>query len=408
MFAMHKLRKVFQQGKTLARTSFARCKGLSAYSCRTKREKMTLPSNRFITRLDRYIIGKFLSTYFFLIGIIITIAIVFDFNEKIDQFNNSSATAKMIVFDYYINFIPHFANLFSPLFVFVAVIFFTTNLASHSEIIAMKAAGLSFKRLLRPYMISSGIIALTSFLLGAYIIPKGNVSRVNFENTYIKNRSISSVENVQLQVDTGVIAYISHYNFLTKSGYGFSLDKFVDKKLVSHLTAQTLRYDTISDTRYRWKLEQYSIRTLKGMREKITSGELLDTIIMMEPADFAYTRNQQETMTLPQLEEYISKQRLRGAANLSTFEVEYYKRFAMPFAAFILTLMGVSLCIEKRKGGMGTSIGIGLALSFTYILFQTISASFAINAGLHPMISTWIPNILFAIIAFFLYRRAPR
>lgn len=376
---------------------------------RKQQRKYTRGGNtKWITKLDGYIIRKFLSTYFFLIGIIITIAIVFDFNEKIDKFNNSSATAKMIVFDYYINFIPHFANLFSPLFVFVAVIFFTTSLASHSEIIAMKAAGMSFKRLLRPYMISAGIIALTSFLLGAYVIPKGNVARVNFDNTYIKNRNIASVDNLQLQVDTGVIAYISHYNFETKSGYGFSLDKFVDKKLVAHLTAQTIRYDTLSDKRYRWKVEQYTLRTLKGMREQITTGEMLDTMIMMEPSDFAYTRNQQETLTLPQLEEYISKQRLRGAANLSTFEVEYHKRFAMPFAAFILTIIGVSLCIEKRKGGMGTSIGIGLALSFSYILFQTISASFAINAGLHPMVSTWIPNFLFAIIAFILYRRAPQ
>lgn len=341
-------------------------------------------------------------------GIIITIAIVFDFNEKIDKFNNSSATAKMIIFDYYVNFVPHYSNLFSPLFVFVAVIFFTTNLAGHSEIIAMKAAGVSFKRLLRPYMYSAGLIAIMTFLLGAYVIPKGNVSRINFENTYIKNRNITSVENVQLQVDTGVIAYIAHYDFQTKSGYGFRLDKLVDKKLVSQLIAQTIRYDTIADHRYMWHLDQYNIRTLRGMREKISRGEQLDTMIMMEPADFAYTRNQQETMTLPQLDEYISKQRLRGAANLSTFEVEYHKRFAMPFAAFILTLIGVSLCIEKRKGGMGTSIGIGLALSFSYILFQTVAASFAINAGWPPLISTWIPNFLFALIAFFLYKRAPR
>lgn len=373
-----------------------------------KKQWLAWGNSRWITKLDWYIIKKFLSTYLFLMGIIITIAIVFDFNEKIDKFNNSSATVKMIILDYYINFVPHYSNLFSPLFVFVAVIFFTTNLAGHSEIIAMKAAGMSFKRLLRPYMLSAGLIAITTFALGAYVIPKGNVSRINFENTYIKNRNITSVENVQLQVDTGVIAYISHYDFQTKSGYGFRLDKLVDKKLVSQLIAQTIRYDTIADQRYMWHVDQYNIRTLRGMRENITRGERLDTMIMMEPADFAYTRNQQETMTLPQLDEYITKQRLRGAANLSTFEVEYHKRFAMPFAAFILTVIGASLCVEKRKGGMGTSIGIGLALSFSYILFQTIAASFAINAGWPPLISTWIPNILFALIAFFLYRRAPR
>lgn len=367
-----------------------------------------LHQQTWVNRIDRYIIFKFLSTYVFLIFIIITIAIVFDFNEKIDKFNNSSATAKMIIFDYYANFVPYFSNLFSPLFVFVAVIFFTTNLTGHSEIIAMKAAGMSFNRILRPYMLSAALIALTSFLLGAYVIPKGNISRVNFENTYIKKRNISAVDNVLLQVDTGVIAYISHFDLETKSGYGFSLDKFVDKKLVSHLTAQTINYDTIADHRYSWKLFQYNIRTLRGMREKIVSGASLDSTIMMEPTDFAYTRNQQETLTLPQLDEYIDMQKMRGAANLSNFEVEYHKRFATPFAAFILTLIGASLCIQKRKGGMGTSIGIGLALSFSYILFQTISASFAINGNWPPMLSTWIPNILFAIIAFFLYRRAPQ
>lgn len=362
-----------------------------------------------ITRLDRYIIVRFLTTYAFLILIIIAITIVFDFSEKIDKLSGSSATAKQIVVEYYLNLVPYFSNLFSQLFVFITVIFFTSKLADNSEIIAMKAAGMSFRRLLRPYMLAAAIIASLSFVLGAYVIPKGNVSRVNFENTYIKRRNITAVDNVQLQVDNGVIAYISHFDNTTKSGYGFSLDKFVDKKMVSHLTAQTIRYDTLADHRYKWTLGMYRIRTLKGMREEIVSGDKLDSMIMMEPADFIYTRGQQETMTVPELQEYIAKQRMRGAANLSTFEVEYHKRFAMPFAAFILTIIGVALSSQKKKGGgMGTSIGVGLALSFSYILFQTVSASFAINAGWPPMLSVWLPNILFAIIAFVLYKRTPQ
>lgn len=360
------------------------------------------------TRIDRYIIAKFLSTYIFLIVIIILIAIIFDFNEKIDKFTQSNASIQKILFDYYLNFIPYFSNLFSPLFVFIAVIFFTSKLADNSEIIAMKSAGMSFRRLLRPYMFSAAIIALTTFLLGAYVIPKGNIARVNFENTYIKKKNISSAENIQMQVDTGVVAYITHFDNKTKSGYGFSLDKFVNKKLVSHLTAQTIQYDTLSERRYSWTIRMYRIRTLQGMKEKIESGGKMDTIIMMEPSDFFYTNNQQETMTLPQLDEFIDKQTLRGAAGVSTFEVEFYKRFAMPFAAFILTIIGVSLSCEKRKGGMGTSIGVGLALSFSYILFQTVSATFATNAGWPPMLSVWIPNILFAIIAFVLYKKTPK
>ena len=361
-----------------------------------------------VPRIDRYIITKFLSTYIFLIAIIISIAVIFDFNERIDKFTQSHVAMDKVIFDYYLNFIPYFSNLFSPLFVFIAVIFFTSKLADNSEIIAMKAAGMSFKRLLRPYMISAAIIAVTTFVLGAYVIPKGNIARVNFENAYIKKKKATSVDNVQMKVDTGVVAYITHFDNKTKSGYGFSLDKFVDKKLVSHLTAQTIQYDTLSDRRYSWTLRMYRIRTQEGMREKIESGNKLDTIIMMEPSDFLYTNNQQETMTLPQLDEFIDKQTLRGAAGVSTFEVEYHKRFAMPFAAFILTIIGVSLSCEKRKGGMGASIGVGLALSFSYILFQTISSTFATNAGWPPMLSVWLPNIVFAIIAFFLYRKTPQ
>lgn len=362
-----------------------------------------------IRRIDRYIISKFLSTYIFLIAIIVVIAIIFDYNEKIDKFASSNATWQQVVFDYYLNFVPYFVNLFSPLFVFIAVIFFTSKLADNSEIIAMKSTGMSFKRLLRPYFYSAALIALCTFMLGAYVIPRGNVERVNFENTYIKKKTdITAVDNVQMQVDTGVVAYITHFDNTNKSGYGFSLDKFVNKKLVSHLTAQNIQYDTLSARRFSWTLRYYTIRTLKGMREEITSGERLDTIIIMEPKDFFYVRGQQETMTVPQLSEFIDRQRLRGAAGISTFEVEYHKRFAMPFAAFILTLIGVSLSCEKRKGGMGTSIGIGIALSFSYILFQTISSTFALNAGLPAMIAVWIPNILFAIIAFVLYRRTPQ
>ena len=363
----------------------------------------------WLGRLDRYIIYKFLSTYIFLITIIVVIAVIFDFNEQIDKLTRSHAPMQKIIFDYYVNFIPYFANLFSPLFVFIAVIFFTSKLADNSEIIAMKSTGMSFRRLLRPYMVSAAIIALSSFLLGAYVIPQTSVERVNFYNRYIKKRSdITSIDNVQMQVDTGVVAYITYFDNVTKRGYGFSLDKFVDKKLVSHLTAQTITYDTLSERRCSWTLQQYHIRTLHGKREKLESGAKLDTIIMMEPKDFFFVRNQQETMTLPQLNEFIDRQKLRGAAGISTFEVEYHKRFAAPFAAFILTLIGVTLSCEKRKGGMGASIGAGIALSFAYILFQTISATFAINAGWPPMLSVWIPNILFAIIAGVLYRRTPQ
>ena len=376
---------------------------------KTDKKKRSRGRKPWLGRIDRYIIYKFLSTYIFLITIIVVIAVIFDFNEKIDKLTQSQAPVQKIIFDYYVNFVPYFANLFSPLFVFIAVIFFTSKLAGNSEIIAMKSTGMSFRRLLRPYMFSAALIALTTYLLGAYVIPQSNVAKVNFENRYIKKKTdITSVDNVQMQVDTGVVAYITHFDNVTKSGYGFSLDKFEDKKLVSHLTAQSIQYDTLSDRRFSWTLRQYKIRTLKGMREKLESGNKLDTIIIMEPKDFFYVRGQQETMTVPELEEFIGRQKLRGAAGVSTFEVEYHKRCATPFAAFILTLIGVSLSCEKRKGGMGASIGAGIALSFAYILFQTVSATFAINAGWPAMLAVWLPNLIFAVVAAVLYRRTPQ
>ena len=309
--------------------------------------------------------------------------------------------------DYYANFIPYFANLFSPLFVFIAVIFFTSKLAGNSEIIAMLAAGTSFKRLLRPYMISAALIAALNFYLGSMVIPRGNVVRQNFETLYKNKKKNTSAQNVQLQVGKGVIAYIQQYDDITKTGYGFSLDKFENKKLVSHMTASVIHYDTISDSRYHWHVNNYKIRTLKGLREQITSGPELDTTIVMEPIDLVFSKGQQETFTSPDLRRYIYKQQERGSGNVVQYEVEYHKRIAMSFASFILTLIGVSLSARKRKGGMGLYLGIGLALSFAYILLQTVSATFAINAGTPAMLAAWIPNILYVFIAYFCLRQAP-
>ena len=361
----------------------------------------------FIKRLDWYIIKKFIGTYFFSIILIISIAIVFDVNEHLAKFTQYHAPLKAIVFDYYANFIPYFANLFSPLFVFISVIFFTSKLAGNSEIIAMLAAGVSFKRLMRPYMMSCVFISLLSYYLSAYVIPHGTIIRQNFETTYKNKKKNTAADNVQLQVGQGVIAYIQHYDNTSKKGYGFSLDKFENKKLVSHMTATDIQYDTISDTKYKWKVRNWKIRQLKGLCEHITSGAQRDTVIIMEPADLVYSKGQQETFTSPELYDYISKQIDRGSSNVVQYQVEYHKRIAASFASFILTIIGLSLSSRKRKGGMGLYLGIGLALSFTYIMLQTISSTFAINASFPPMLAAWTPNIIFAFVAYFCYRHAP-
>lgn len=366
-----------------------------------------LNPSRYLKVLDWYIIKKFIGTYFYSIALIISISIVFDINENLAKFTQYHAPLRAIVVDYYMNFVPYFANLFSPLFVFIAVIFFTSKLAGNSEIISMLAAGVSFKRLMRPYMISAALISVMTFFLGAYVIPKGTIIRQNFETIYKNKKKNTSAENVQLQVGKGVIAYIQHYDNNLKKGYGFCLDKFEDKKLVSHMTASEIQYDTISDSKYHWKARNWRIRQLKGMRETITSGSVKDTTIMMEPADLVFSKGQQETFTSPQLRDYISKQIDRGSGNVVQYEVEFHKRIATSFASFILTTIGLALSSRKRKGGMGLYLGIGLALSFTYIMLQTVSSTFAINADTPPMLAAWIPNIIFTIVAYFCYRKAP-
>ncbi|MDR0989686.1 MAG: LptF/LptG family permease [Prevotellaceae bacterium] len=364
------------------------------------------PLNRWLKRLDWYIIKKFLGTYFFSIVLILSIAVVFDYNERMDKFMQHNAPWSAIIFDNYLNFIPYFANVFSPLFVFISVIFFTSKLAENSEIIAMFSNGMSFKRMLRPYMVSAGIIAVMTFALGAYIIPRGSAVRMEFSDKYYKPRKVNTARNIQLEVDTGVIAYIERFENFSQTGYRFSLDKFRGKQLVSHLTARTATYDTTSV--HRWIIKDYMIRSMDGMRESITKGERIDTLLRMEPSDFLITAGQEETMTSPQLSAYIDSQRKRGFANIKAFEIEYHKRIAMSFASFILTLIGVSLSSRKTKGGMGLHLGIGLALSFSYILFQTVTSSFAVNGSLPPGIAIWIPNVLYTFIAFYLYRKAPK
>lgn len=375
---------------------------------RVARVLRKLSPKHLFGRLDWYIIRKFIGTYIFSIVLIISIALVFDFNENLSKFTKYHAPWRAIVFDYYANFIPYYSNLFSPLFVFIAVIFFTSKLAGNSEIIAMLSSGVSFRRLMRPYMISCVLIASVTFYLNSFVIPHGTVIRQNFESLYRNSKKNTSAENVQLQVGKGTVAYIQHYDDRYKRGYGFSLDKFEGKKLVSHMTAMEIQYDTIADAKYHWKATNWKTRTLIGLRERIVTGDVKDTVILMEPTDLVYSKGQQETFTSPELLDYISKQTSRGSGNVVQYEVEFHKRIAMSFSSFILTIIGLSLSARKRKGGMGLYLGIGLGLSFGYIMLQTVSSTFAINAGTPPVLAAWIPNIIFAFIAYFCYRHAPR
>ena len=364
---------------------------------------------KIFTRLDWYIIKKFLGTYIFSIILIISIAVVFDFNENVDKFTTNNAPWEGIIFTYYFNFIPFYSNLFSALFVFISVIFFTVKLADNSEIIAMLAAGVSFKRLMLPYLFCASLITGFNLYLGTEVIPRGGVKRIAFENQYKKRIKVKTwADNIHLQVDSGVVAYLEHFDGNTNTGYHLSLDKFMDKKLVSHLTATSAQYDTISDVRFNWTLRNVNIRELSGPRESIIHYNQIDSIIKLEPQDFLLTNKMQETMTSSQLKDFIERQRIRGIAGLKDFEVEYHKRIAAPFAAFILSIIGASLSARKRKGGMGTALGIGLALSAIYILLQGVCATFSTQAGMRPWLAAWLPNLIYMPIAIILYKKAPR
>ncbi|GHT08360.1 membrane protein [Bacteroidia bacterium] len=359
---------------------------------------------KFLKIIDWYIIKKFLGTYIFTILLIIAVAVTLDVNTKIDSFIKNSASTHAIVFDYYLNFIPYFVNAFSPLFVFIAVIYFTSKLADDSEIIAMLSSGLSFDRLVRPYMIAAAIIALSTLFLNSYVIPPGNIKRIEFENTYVRNKKMDYGRNIQFEVDPNVIAYFDQFDNFSSTGRGFSLDQFDGKELVSRLTAKSITWDSA----YHWSIADYVIRDFVGMREKITIGDKIDTTLTVVPADFMISINDSEKMTTPQLKTYIDRQKKRGIGNIQLFEIEYYKRYAMVFSAFILTIIGVSLSSRKIKGGMGLNIGIGFLLSFSYVLFMQISSSFAISGIMSPLWAVWIPNILYSFIAAYLYKKAPR
>lgn len=354
--------------------------------------------------LDIFILKKFLGTYFMATILILAVISMFDITEKLDAF--LTAPLKETLFDYFSSFLPYFANMLSPLFVFISVIFFTTKLAGNSEIIAILSSGVSFNRLLRPYMIGAAVIAAMTFLLSNYIIPPGNVKRIAYTNKYVRNKSVQTGVDIQLMARPGEVVYIGRFENSTKTGYRFSFDKFKGKELVSRMTAQTVTYDTARN--YHWTVRDYMIRDFDGMKETIRSGSVKDTIIPIEPRDFLISANDWETLTTPQLTEYVDKQKMRGVANIKAFEIEREKRYASTAAAFILTLIGMSLSSKKSKGGMGLNIGIGLALSFSYILFSTVTSSFAVSGLTTPFIAMQIPNVIYLAIGLYLYRRAAK
>ena len=356
--------------------------------------------------IDWYIIKKFLGTFFFALGLIILIVIVFDISEKLDDFINNEAPLKEIIFSYYITFIPFFVNMFSPLISFIAVVFFTSKLASNTEIIAILSSGVSFRRFLRPYLISAAFIGLLSFYLANFLIPTTNKTKKQFEDTYIWKKKYNTSKNIHIQNKPDELLYVESFNNRINTGYNFTWEKFEGQKLVYKLKSKTIIYDSLNNE---WNIVRYKIRTFVG--DSIQEFEHGDTLIAkfnIIPRDFSDKVVNMEVMDYFELNEFIAKEEIKGSENIKFYYVEKHKRVSFPFATLILTVIGASLSSRKARGGMGIHLALGITLSFTYIIFMQISTVFATFGALSPLVAVWIPNIIFFFIAIYLFIIAPK
>jgi lipopolysaccharide export system permease protein len=358
-----------------------------------------------ISLLDWYIIKKFLGTFFFMIALIVAIAVIFDLSEKIDNFLENDAPLTKIIFDYYLNFIPYFAVLFSPLFTFVTVIYFTSRLAYNTEIIAILSSGVSFKRLLVPYFISAMTLTVFAFTLNNFVIPHANARKLTFEDMYYHSTpKVVRERNIHKQIEPGIFIYLENYNTHSNIGRRFSIEKFDEGKLASKLLSEEIRWDSL---KHKWTLYNFYIRDFHNDAQSITEGRKKDTTLNIGPEEFSRRENAVEAMNLGELNRFIKEQKMQGTEDIDIYLIEKHRRFSFPFSAFILTLIGVSVSSKKVKGGIGMQLGIGLLISFSYIIFMQFSSQFAISGSLSPFIAVWIPNVIFSIVAIFLYRLAP-
>lgn len=356
-------------------------------------------------KLDIYIIKKFLGTFFFSLLLIIPVIVVFDLSEKMRDFIERKAPVQGIIFDYYVNFVPYLVNQFSPLFVFIAVIFFTSKMASNSEIVAILSSGISFKRLLRPYLISAFVLAILSFYLNNFLIPSANKDRLAFEEIYYRNKFRNDANNIHLQIDPNTYIYMTNYNVDLNMGVNFSIETFKDGELVYKLLSDNVQWDSLKNS---WGISNYVERHIDGMNETITKGSRKDTVLNFNPEEFKRRDNFIETKNYFELNELIAEEKFKGSRFVIDCEIEKQERAAYPFATFVLTIIGVSLSSRKVRGGIGLHIGIGLLISFSYILFMQISSTFAKNSGVPAIIAVWIPNVLYSILALYLLKKAPK
>ncbi len=355
-------------------------------------------------KLDWYIFKKYIGTFFFAISLLIVIVIVFDVSENIDSFMKNEATFKEVVFHYYIPFIPYFINLFIFLFVFISVILFTSKMAGHTEIIAILSSGISFKRFLLPYIMAGTLLALTSFYLGNFLIPKMDTVRREFKDKYIERLTKSSGSNIHVQIERGTYVYVGNFDIKKKIAYRFSMEKFENNEMKYKLLADRASYDTVNGI---WKLHNYTERFL-DYGETMNRGKTKDTTLRLLPRDLYNIKEEFEEMNLFEISRHIKNLELKGADNSMPYRIEMHKRIASPFAILILTVIGAALSSRKTRGGMGLHIGIGIVIAFAYILFMEFSRVFAMSGLFSPLLAAWFPNILFSLIGIYFFIKAPK
>lgn len=359
-----------------------------------------------IKRLDWYIIRKFMVTFIMSLLFLALLIVIFDISEKIEDFVRKDVPIHEIVFDYYMNFLPYFMNQYSPMFVFLTVIFFTSKMTQDSEVVAMLSSGISFHRIVRPYFLSAAVIAVISLVAGMWILPRANATRVEFEQKYNPYRQVKMGQNMHYKLENDVFVYFRSFSAYNNTAYDFTMEDLHDGRLHSKLSAESAQYDTVSGV---WKLRNYFIRDYDaGLQDHIRSGRQLDTCFSMTRDDFFRNRYTIQQLNQRELNELIKTQYMRGDSSVKMSLIEKHNRFSLPLSAFILTIIGLSLCTKKKRGGMGWNLAAGTGLGFSYILFMQFSEMFVVTDTLPAQVAVWLPNALYAIIAVVLYIKAPK
>ena len=360
-----------------------------------------------LATLDKYIIRKYLSTFAFSLLICTMISVVIDFSDKVKSFINSTCTLREIIFDYFLGFVLNIGGLLLPLYTLIAVVFFTSRLAFNSEILSILNAGVSFNRLLRPYLIAGGIILVLHLSLNHLIIPQTNKSRLAFERTYVwTDQEKGRTSNVHFLVAPDIKVYIQGYNKKTQTAAGLRMEKFVDNRVESILYAETARWKGEPD---RWELISYTVRTFDGVREDFSRSRTpLDTAINLTPQDFIWYHNQNEEMTTSELGQAIQRSHERGLSNTKNYEIETHRRTADAFTNFILTIIGLAIAGRKVRGGMGLHLALSIGIGALFILMSKFAVSFATSGVVPVGIGMWLPNFFFILVALYLVTRAQK